>query len=160
MRILIALGGNALIRAGERGTWAEQQRNALLAARAVCELHRAGHEIVLAHGNGPQVGLLALQQAARRARCPRAAASTRSVAMTQGQIGYLLQDALARVDPDLPTATVLTRARVDADDPAFASAPTKPIGPFYDEDEARRSGRGARLGRRPRRRPRLAAAWS
>jgi len=137
MRILIALGGNALIRAGERGTWAEQKHNALLAARAVCELHGAGHEIVLAHGNGPQVGLLALQQEHGEPDAP-ALPFDAMVAMTQGQIGYLLQDALACVDPDLPTATVLTRARVANDDPAFASTPTKPIGPFYDEDEARR----------------------
>jgi carbamate kinase len=137
VRILIALGGNALIRAGERGTWEEQRDNALLPARAVAELRRAGHEVVVAHGNGPQVGLLALQQEHGEPDAP-ALPFDAMVAMTQGQIGYLLQDALATVDPDLPTATVLTRARVANDDPAFAAAPTKPIGPFYDESEARR----------------------
>jgi carbamate kinase len=137
MRILIALGGNALIRAGERGTWDEQRRNALEAARAVAELRTAGHEVVLAHGNGPQVGLLALQQEHGEPDAP-ALPFDAMVAMTQGQIGYLLQDALATVDPDMPTATVLTRTRVERDDPALAGAPSKPIGPFYDEAEARR----------------------
>jgi carbamate kinase len=137
MRILIALGGNALIRAGERGTWEEQRRNALEAARAVAELRGAGHQIVLAHGNGPQVGLLALQQERGEPDAP-ALPFDAMVAMTQGEIGYLLQDALATVDPGMPTATVLTRARVAADDSAFSAPPTKPIGPFYDESEARR----------------------
>jgi carbamate kinase len=137
MRILIALGGNALIREGERGTWPEQQANALEAARAAAGLRRAGHEVVLAHGNGPQVGALALQQAAGEPGAP-ALPFDALVAMTQGQTGYLLQQALATVDPELPTATLLTRARVAADDPALAAPPTKPIGPFYGEREARR----------------------
>jgi carbamate kinase len=137
VRILIALGGNALIRAGERGTWEEQRRNALEAAGAVAELRGAGHEIVLAHGNGPQVGLLALQQEHGEPDAP-ALPFDAMVAMTQGEIGYLLQGALASVDPAMPTATVLTRVRVAPDDPAFSTAPTKPIGPFYDESEARR----------------------
>jgi carbamate kinase len=147
MRILIALGGNALIRAGERGTWPEQRGNALVAARAVAERRAAGPEIVLAHGNGPQVGLLALQQEHGEPDAP-ALPFDAMVAMTQGQIGYLLQDALACVDPGIPTATVLTRARVASDDPAFLAAPTKPIGPFYDEGEAQRlaQGRGWSVG--------------
>ena len=136
MRVLIALGGNALIRAGERGTWAEQSANALVAARAIAAVRRNGHEVVLAHGNGPQVGLLALQQAAGEPDAP-ALPFDALVAMTQGQMGYLLQQAIASVDPSAPTACVLTRARVAADDPAFDAAPTKPVGPFYDEDEAR-----------------------
>jgi carbamate kinase len=140
MRILIALGGNALIRAGERGTWEEQRRNALVAARAVAELRADGHEVVLAHGNGPQVGLLALQQEHGEPDAP-ALPFDALVAMTQGQIGYLMQEALSCVDPGMPTATVLTRARVAHDDPAFAADPTKPIGPFYDEAEARRLAR-------------------
>jgi carbamate kinase len=134
---MIALGGNALIRAGERGTWEEQRRNALVAARAVAELRADGHEIVLAHGNGPQVGLLAMQQQHGEPDAP-ALPFDALVAMTQGQIGYLLQEALSCVDPGMPTATVLTRARVARDDPAFAADPAKPIGPFYDQDEARR----------------------
>jgi carbamate kinase len=137
MRALIALGGNALIREGEQGTWGEQQANALAAARGVARLARAGHEIVLTHGNGPQVGRLALQHELGGPAAPALPFDV-LVAMTQGQVGYLLQQALAAVDPSLPTVTVLTRARVAADDPALAAPPTKPIGPFYEEEEARR----------------------
>jgi len=134
--LVIALGGNALVREGERGGWDEQRRNALSAARAAARLRRAGHEIVLAHGNGPQVGMLALQQACAADEAPGLPFDA-LVAMTQGQMGYLLQQALGEVDRDLPTAAILTRAVVARDDPAFASPPTKPIGPFYDEPEAR-----------------------
>jgi len=136
MRIVVALGGNALLHRGERPDADIQQANIVRAAAALAELARH-HDLVITHGNGPQVGLLALQQEHGEPDAP-ALPFDAMVAMTQGQIGYLLQDALACVDPDLPTATVLTRARVAGDDPAFASAPTKPIGPFYDEDEARR----------------------
>ncbi|HEY7074649.1 MAG TPA: carbamate kinase [Solirubrobacteraceae bacterium] len=132
MRILVALGGNALIRAGERGTWEEQRANALAAARAVAKLRRAGHEVVITHGNGPQVGALALRQD-DSAPLPLDAL----VAMTQGQIGHLLMQAIAEVAPELDAVTVLTRALVSADDPAFAREPTKPIGPFYPESQAR-----------------------
>jgi carbamate kinase len=135
MRILIALGGNALIREGERGTWAEQQAQAASCARAVVSLTRAGHQVVVAHGNGPQVGLLALQQTAAEDDAPSLPFDA-LVAMTQGQTGYLLQEAIGDADPDVPTATILTRALVDPDDPAFAAEPTKPIGPFYSEEEA------------------------
>jgi carbamate kinase len=137
VRILIALGGNALIREGERGTWEEQRANALVAARATARLYRAGHQVVLAHGNGPQVGLLALQQERGEPDAP-ALPFDALVAMTQGQMGYLLQQGLGAADPGVPTATVLTRARVSRDDPAFSAPPTKPIGPFYGEAEARR----------------------
>jgi carbamate kinase len=137
VRILVALGGNAVIREGERGTWTEQQANVLEAARAAVGLRHAGHEVVLAHGNGPQVGVLALQQACGEPEAPALPFDV-LVAMTQGQIGYLLQQALAAVDPTVPTATVLTRTRVAPDDGAFTAPPTKPIGPFYGEEEARR----------------------
>jgi len=137
-RLVIAFGGNALIREHERGTWPEQTEHAIEAARAIARLGR-GHEVVLTHGNGPQVGALALQQASGEPDSPALPLDVLG-AMTQGEIGYLLQHALTSVDPSLPTATVLTRVLVDADDPAFA-APTKPIGPFYSEGRARRLGR-------------------
>ena len=102
---------------------------------------------MLAHGNGPQVGMLALQQGRAADEVP-ALPFDALVAMTQGQMGYLLQQALGDVDRELPTATILTRAIVARGDPAFAAAPTKPIGPFYDEAEARRlaSERGWDVG--------------
>jgi carbamate kinase len=137
-RLVIAFGGNALIREHERGTWPEQTEHAIEAARAIARLGR-GHEVVLTHGNGPQVGALALQQASGEPDAPALPLDVLD-AMTQGEIGYLLQQALTAVDPSLPTATVLTRVLVDGEDPAFA-APTKPIGPFYTEGRARRLAR-------------------
>ncbi|MEA2253916.1 MAG: carbamate kinase [Solirubrobacteraceae bacterium] len=132
-RIVIAFGGNALIREDERGTWLEQTQHALEAARALARLGRAD-EVVLTHGNGPQVGALALQQASGEPDSPALPLDVLD-AMTQGEIGYLLQQALSTVDPSLPTATVLTRVLVDEEDPAF-QAPTKPIGPFYSQERA------------------------
>src|SRR3954471_15322237 len=137
VRIVIAFGGNALIREHERGTWTEQTAHAAEAAAAVARVARA-HEVVLTHGNGPQVGALALQQAGGEPDAPALPFDVLD-AMTQGEIGYLLQQALAAVDPSLPTATILTRVRVNPDDPALVEEPpTKPIGPFYDEATARR----------------------
>jgi carbamate kinase len=136
VRIVIAFGGNALIRADERGTWTEQTAHAIEAARAIARVARA-HQVVLTHGNGPQVGALALQQSSGEPDAPALPFDVLD-AMTQGEIGYLLQQALAAVDPSLPTATILTRVRVNADDPALTAPPTKPIGPFYDEPTARR----------------------
>jgi carbamate kinase len=136
VRIVIAFGGNALIREDERGTWTEQTAHALEAARAIARVARA-HEVVLTHGNGPQVGALALQQSSGEPDAPALPFDVLD-AMTQGEIGYLLQQALAAVDPSLPTATLLTRVRVNPEDPALTAPPTKPIGPFYDEQTARR----------------------
>jgi carbamate kinase len=136
MRMVIAFGGNALIREDERGTWGEQTAHALEAARAIARVARA-HQVILTHGNGPQVGALALQQSSGEPDAPALPFDVLD-AMTQGEIGYLLQQALACVDPSLPTATILTRVRVNPDDPALTAPPTKPIGPFYDEPTARR----------------------
>jgi carbamate kinase len=136
MRIVIAFGGNALIREDERGTWTEQTAHAIEAAKAIARVARA-HEVVLTHGNGPQVGALALQQAGGEPDAPALPFDVLD-AMTQGEIGYLLQQALNAVDPSLPTATILTRVRVNPEDPALTGTPTKPIGPFYDEPTARR----------------------
>jgi carbamate kinase len=137
VRIVIAFGGNALIREDERGTWSEQTAHALEAARAIARVARA-HQVILTHGNGPQVGALALQQSSGEPDAPALPFDVLD-AMTQGEIGYLLQQAIAAVDPSLPTATILTRVRVNADDPALTDdPPTKPIGPFYDEATARR----------------------
>ncbi|MGZ4178418.1 MAG: carbamate kinase [Solirubrobacteraceae bacterium] len=134
-RAVIAFGGNALTREDERGTWEEQSANARVAVRAALDLRAAGHEVLLTHGNGPQVGALALQQAQASSQVPAMPFDALS-AMTQGQLGYLLQQAIDSIDSGVPTATVLTRVVVAPDDPAFAH-PTKPIGPFYDEATAR-----------------------
>jgi carbamate kinase len=126
VRIVVAIGGNALIAAGEDGSWEAQLAHAREIAEEVVALRRAGHQLVLTHGNGPQVGLLALAMP----ELPLDALT----AMTQGQTGYLLETAIGG---RAPTATLLTRVVVDPDDPAFAT-PTKPVGPFYDGAEARR----------------------
>ena len=138
MRIVVAIGGNAIIAEHERGTWAEQCANAATIAHQLAALKRAGHELVLTHGNGPQVGALHVQHSRAGDEVP-ALPFDALVAMTQGQLGYLLQTAVEEADPDVRTATVLTRVRVDPDDPSFAQ-PTKPIGRFFaDEREARRA---------------------
>jgi len=134
VRIVVAIGGNALIAAGEDGAWERQLAHARTIAEAVVALRAAGHQLVLTHGNGPQVGALALQQEGGEVPALPLDALT---AMTQGQIGYLLETAIGQVDPDVPTATLLTRVLVDPDDPAQA-APTKPVGPFYDGERARK----------------------
>jgi carbamate kinase len=126
VRIVVAIGGNALIAAGEDGSWETQLEHAREIAEEVVALRRAGHELVLTHGNGPQVGLLALAMP----ELPLDALT----AMTQGQTGYLLETAIGG---RAPTATLLTRVLVDSHDPAFAT-PTKPVGPFYEGGEARR----------------------
>ena len=141
MRILIALGGNALLRRGEPLTAENQRRNLKTAAKALAPIAR-GHDLVITHGNGPQVGLLALQGAG----CGPEEARPLDIldAETEGMIGYLIEQELGNLLPaGQPCATLLTQIEVDADDPAF-DAPTKPIGPVYTEAEARRLAR--RLG--------------
>jgi carbamate kinase len=132
VRIVVAIGGNALIAAAEDASWERQLAKARTIAEEVVALRGRGHELVLTHGNGPQVGALALQQETGEVPALPLDALT---AMTQGQIGYLLETAIAQVDPAAPTATLLTRVVVNRDDPAFA-APTKPVGPFYDAARA------------------------
>jgi carbamate kinase len=138
-RVVVALGGNALIRRGEAGSIEVQHHNLLGAARALVDLEGMGHELVLTHGNGPQVGFLAIEADAAAATVPPPPLDV-LVAESMGQIGYLLAQALtARLvteGRDRPVTVVLTRTVVDAADKAFA-APSKPVGPVYDEPTAR-----------------------
>ncbi|MFM0502713.1 carbamate kinase [Paraburkholderia caffeinilytica] len=135
MRILIALGGNALLRRGEPMTMSHQLANIRRAAQQIARL-ADGNQLVIAHGNGPQVGLLALQAAAAGAAC--AAPLDVLDAESEGMIGYLLEQELANaLPPQKQVATLLTRVEVDARDSAFQH-PTKPIGPVYTEAEAER----------------------
>jgi len=143
MRIVIAIGGNAIIGEHQRGTWAEQVANAHAVACELAGLKRAGHELVLTHGNGPQVGALHTQHARAAAEVP-ALPLDALVAMTQGQLGYLLQTAIEHVDQSMRTVTMLTRVRVEADDPSFAQ-PTKPIGRFFGDEGAARGAAGGGL---------------
>lgn len=132
-RLVVALGGNALLHRGEPLEAEIQRANVQRAARAIAGL-AAEHELVLTHGNGPQVGLLALEADAYRAVAPYPLDVLG--AESQGMIGYLIVQAL-RGETDASVVAVLTEVVVDADDPAFAR-PSKPIGPVYAEDEARR----------------------
>ncbi|MEX2183922.1 MAG: carbamate kinase [Chloroflexota bacterium] len=138
-RIVVALGGNALIRRGEEGSTAVQRHNLRGAAQALAELESLGHELILTHGNGPQVGYLAIEADAAREVVPPPPLDV-LVAESQGQIGYLMAQALTTqlrlAGRDHPVATVLTQTVVDPADPAFA-APSKPVGPVYDEATAR-----------------------
>jgi carbamate kinase len=139
MRIVVAVGGNAIAKAGQAGTWEQQLANGREIAAAVLALRARGHEVVLTHGNGPQVGALLLQQALGASESPPLPLDA-LIAATQGQIGYLLESAFAALDPSVPVAVLLTRVLVDSGDAAFA-APTKPVGPFYTEAEADRRAR-------------------
>jgi carbamate kinase len=147
VRIVIAIGGNAITGEYERGTWDEQRANALTVAHALTRLSASGHELVLTHGNGPQVGALYTQHARGAAEVPRLPLDA-LVAMTQGQLGYLLQSAIEEVDPRVRTVTVLSRVTVDPDDPAFA-APTKPIGRFFADEQEARAAAGSELAVAP-----------
>jgi carbamate kinase len=139
---VVALGGNALVREGERGTAAEQRANLRAHCAALVPLLR--EPLVVTHGNGPQVGA-ALLRAERAADEVPPLPLWLAVAQTQAEIGALIALEL-RALADRPVACVVTHVRVDPDDPAF-SEPTKPIGPFYPRAEAERleSDRGWRL---------------
>jgi len=133
-RVVIALGGNALLRRGEPLTEETQERNARAAAEAVAAIARQ-QDVIVTHGNGPQVGLLALASEAYEEVPPYGLDVLG--AESQGMIGFLLEQALRNCLPGRAVASLLTSVLVAADDPAFA-APTKPIGPVYPEDVARR----------------------
>lgn len=135
MRIVVALGGNALLRRGEPLTADNQRKNVRVAAQALAPIARA-HQLVITHGNGPQVGLLALQSASYTAveGYPLDVLGAES----QGMIGYMIEQELDRIlDSQPPTVTLLTQVEVDPGDPAFKD-PSKFVGPVYTREEAER----------------------
>jgi carbamate kinase len=132
VRLVVALGGNALLRRGEAAEAETQRRNVLEAASALAALSRE-HELVVTHGNGPQVGLLALEADAYKAVAPYPLDMLG--AESQGLIGYLLAQALQNELPGRMVVAMLTQVVVNGGDRAFAH-PTKPIGPVYTESEA------------------------
>ena len=135
MRIVAALGGNALLKRGEPLTAENQRANARVACKALAPV-ALEHELVISHGNGPQVGLLALQGSAYEEVDPYPLDLLG--AQTEGMIGYLIQQELGNELPyDKRLASLLTLIEVDRDDPAFGD-PTKPIGPIYTEVEAKK----------------------
>ena len=136
--MLLAVGGNSLIRAGEKGTIAEQRVNARRTAAQVVSLIRAGYRMVLTHGNGPQVGAALLRSERGASQVPGHPLDVCGAA-TQGEIGYLLQQSLQTelqlANIHVPVATVLTQSLVSLHDPAMTHA-SKPIGPFYSRADA------------------------
>ena len=133
MRVVVALGGNALLRRGQAMTAENQRENVKTACRELAEVGQKA-ELVVAHGNGPQVGLLALQSAAYK-EVPSYPLDVLG-AESQGMIGYLVEQELGNLVPThRALSTMLTMIEVDPDDPAFED-PSKPIGPIYDQDAA------------------------
>lgn len=133
-RVVVGLGGNALLRRGQAPTIDNQRANARLAAHALAPV-AAHHALVVSHGNGPQVGLLALQAEAYTS--VEAYPLDVLGAESEGMIGYVIEQELRSQLPTRVVATLLTMVEVEADDPAFEN-PTKPIGPLYGDAEARR----------------------
>jgi carbamate kinase len=136
--MLLAVGGNSLIRAGEKGTIAEQRENVQRTAVQIVGLIRAGHRIVLTHGNGPQVGAALLRSERGASQVPGHPLDVCG-ASTQGEIGYLLQQSLQTelraASMHVPVVTVVTQCLVSVDDPSMRH-PSKPIGPFYSRADA------------------------
>jgi carbamate kinase len=138
MRIVVAIGGNALLKRGQPLTEQNQRENVKVAARSLAPLAQ-DYSLIITHGNGPQVGLLALEAAAYTGVEPY----TLDVlsAESEGMIGYMIEQELGNILPeDVPFATILTQVEVDPADPAFLN-PTKPIGPQYSRQEAERLAR-------------------
>jgi carbamate kinase len=135
MRVVIALGGNALLKRGEPMTAEAQRANVRVAAATIAPLV-GGHQLVITHGNGPQVGLLALQGASYK---PEEAYPLDVLgAETEGMIGYMIEQEFGNVLPwEVPFATILTMVEVDRNDPGFKN-PTKFVGPVYEKDAADR----------------------
>ena len=138
--ILIALGGNAIKKADEMGTAEQQFRNVRETCKHILEIIKRGYKVVITHGNGPQAGNLLIQQEEASKIVPPQPLDVIG-AMTQGQIGYMLQQTLItylkKARLNIPVATVLTQVLVDKNDPDFMD-PSKPVGPFYTKEKAER----------------------
>lgn len=137
---MVAVGGNSLTKAGQRGTIPEQFANSRETSRHIADMLERGYEIVVTHGNGPQVGNILLRAEMASVALPPLPLDTCG-ADSQGGIGYMLQQVLGtelrRRGIDKDVVTVLTQVVVDTEDPAFAK-PSKPIGPFYTKEDAER----------------------
>jgi len=136
--IVVALGGNAIKQADEKGTVEEQRRNVAITCRQLVSMLKYGHRVVVTHGNGPQAGNLLIQQEAGVAEVPAQPMDIVG-AMTQGQIGYMFQQTLQNMlwqeRMPLPVISVINQVLVSEDDPDYKD-PSKPVGPFYTEEEA------------------------
>ncbi|MGC9445001.1 MAG: carbamate kinase [Candidatus Methanospirareceae archaeon] len=136
--IVAALGGNAIIKKGEQGTFAQQFRNTKESMGYIAHLIRAGHQVVLTHGNGPQVGFIMIQAEAAAGKVPTAPLHV-DVAQSQGSMGYMIAQSLINQlqahSIDISVAAVVTQVLVDRDDPTMQH-PTKPVGAFYTRERA------------------------
>ena len=137
--IVIALGGNAIKQAEEKGTAEEQLKNIAVTCEQLIKLHEKGYKLVITHGNGPQAGNLLIQQEEAKSLVPAQPLDIVG-AMTQGQIGYMFQRTLANYfnnvgKNDITVASIVTQVLVSENDPDFKD-PTKPVGPFYSKEEA------------------------
>jgi carbamate kinase len=139
MKVLVSLGGNAILKHGQRGTVEEQEENVQNTAKHLASILRSGERLAITHGNGPQVGNILLQNEMAKATLPPMPLDVCG-AESQGMIGYMLQRALRSElesgGPNVPVTTIVSQTLVDAKDPAFKN-PTKPVGPFYTATEAR-----------------------
>lgn len=136
-KAVIALGGNALIKEGQEGTIYEQFANTREIMKQIVKIIQDGWDVVITHGNGPQVGAILLQNELARDITPSMPLGI-CVAESEGLIGYMLQqclsNALKKAGIDRPVVTLITQVLVDEDDPSFKN-PTKPIGPYYSDDD-------------------------
>ena len=137
-KVVIALGGNALQARGEAATSENQLKNVMVTAEHIAKIIGEGYKVIVSHGNGPQVGRILLQNEAGKSVTPPMPMDVCG-AMTQGMIGYHIQQGLSQVlrenGIDKPVCTLVTQVEVDSADPAFQN-PTKPVGAFYTEEEA------------------------
>jgi carbamate kinase len=138
LKVLVSLGGNAILQHGQKGTIEQQATNIQNTAKHLARLIRRGDKIAITHGNGPQVGNILLQNEIAKDTLPSMPLDVCG-AESQGMIGYMLQRAmrteLDKDGPNLPVTTIVSQTLVDAKDPAFKN-PTKPVGPFYTQAEA------------------------
>lgn len=139
-KVVLALGGNAILQPKQEATFENQYQNVINAANRMVEISEAGHKIVVTHGNGPQVGNIIAQNEAAKEEIPAMPIFVNN-AESQGMIGYMMESALKnrliQGGDNTNVVTLLTMVEVDKDDPAFEN-PTKPVGVFFDEEEAKR----------------------
>lgn len=138
-KIVIALGGNAILRPGQIGTFEVQMKNVIECSQHICNIVKEGHQVIITHGNGPQVGNILTQNEMATEKVPEMPLFICN-AQSQGLIGYMFEQALKNelIKQELQNSvvTLLTQTEVDSDDVAFAT-PTKPIGGFYTESQAK-----------------------
>ncbi len=135
MRIVVALGGNSLIKYGQKGSYEELVENIRIVCKQLAQLIKIGHQLIITHGSGPSIGNLLIQQEKTKEEIPAMPLDACN-AMIEGQLGYIIQNALKtelnKIDINKNVATIVTQTVVNDNDPAFKN-PTKPIGPFYKE---------------------------